>query len=103
VAKKACTCQQTPADPERRWVGDACLCEAKAMTWEYEGVTCDEQGQPRGKLSHRIVCDEGGAHVFPGTCFALMGGDSMTISLEQAGPLHATRPCKVCHPAESER
>ena len=32
MAKKTCTCQQTPADPERRWVGDACQCEAKAMT-----------------------------------------------------------------------
>ena len=32
MAEKLCTCQQTPADPERRWVGDACLCEGKERT-----------------------------------------------------------------------
>jgi len=35
VAKKICTCQQTPADSEKRWIGDPCLCEVKAVTVHY--------------------------------------------------------------------
>ena len=70
------------------------------MTWQCEGVTCDDRGGPRGHIGHRIVCDEDGDHVFPGTCPTLRR--SMTITVAEAGPQHATRPCKVCHPAESE-
>ena len=34
-AKKICTCQQTPADSEKRWIGDPGLCEMKAVTVHY--------------------------------------------------------------------
>ena len=68
------------------------------MNWSYEGITCDDMGAPRGKRSHRIVCDEDGCHVWPGTCITLLGHGSMTISVEEAGPGYGpVPPCKVCH------
>ena len=47
MAKKTCTCQQTPADPERRGVGDACLCE------ERETLTYWRKALPAAK---RALC-----------------------------------------------
>lgn len=72
------------------------------MTWTYEGVTCDDEGNPRGRRSHIVVCDEDGAHVFPGTCRLLMCRGSMTISLGEAGPSYQVPQCKVCHLAVHE-
>ena len=69
------------------------------MSWSYEGITCDDQGSPRGLRSHHIVCDEDGCHIWPSTCITLLGHGSMTISLEEAGEGYGPVPrCKVCHP-----
>jgi len=63
------------------------------VSWTYEGVTCDEYGTPRGRRSHRIVCDEDGEHL-EGTCPRVWR--LWTLSLEEAG--NPSLPaCRVCH------
>ena len=66
-----------------------------ASFW-YEGVTCDDEGTPRGRAIHRIVCNSEGEHL-KDTCRLVRG---MTISIEEAGAAYTQGLswCKVCHP-----
>ena len=55
MAKKTCTCQQTPADPERRYVGDMCVCEAKAMTVREARERLKACGYSLGLVTHEEI------------------------------------------------